>query len=600
MISVNEALGILNNKGYKTPPFIGKWRQTYFGMSLHTTGACPSFKSLATGETRQRSSIQSRGTVYPPGYVSLNYQSIFTTYLLNQHPREPDDIFNWRLSQYRPYTRTPFRKIIDVIKGAIFQDSNYTIDIDDKDDADFIFGNNFNGTDLITYVKNNIEWIVEDPNGVFITIPSAPYYDMLTPKVEAQVFFIPSKNIINLTSDEILFVIKDIAWLVNNQDYFRFQKNSATDKYEHIDHTQKGYYSHQFGRIPAITAGGIWNTQGWFDSWLLAAKAIADDYIGVKSGLQLLNKEAVHPIIVEAESDCPDCDPSGRHNEPCDITPETPNGFRLVRCPTCNGTHSVSHNPGQRMIVPADKMNNKLVQIIGFDMKPNEFLSSEIDKLYDAMLEALHLYYTDTAQSAIAKDRDMETRYQFIQNISNDLFDRVITGLLQNILGLRNVSVNYDGSTTPEASPFEITKPTQFHIKTASQLLADYQAASDSKMPDYVKSRCLEDYVDKQFGGSELMKRKVEIIGQMDIISCTSEADKQTRLLCGAISSRQYQFNVNLPTIIDSIIRLKGRDWFMDSMYDEIKSNVDTLFALIEPIAVTPKAETSQVKLTEN
>lgn len=598
MLTVEQAVEILNNKSYKLPPFITKWRQNYYGMSLHISGACPSFKSLATGRTRQQQSIQFKGMIYPPGYCGLPYQDIFASYLLTQHPREPDDIFNYRLSQYKPYTREPIRRCIDVFKSAIFQDSSYSINIEDKADSDYINGDNFNGMDLVSYLKSNIDWIVEDPNGVFITIPKAAYNETDTEKIEPEVFFIPTKNIIQLSKDEIIFIISDSAWLVNNQDYFKLEKDSK-GKYIAPDKTTGGYYSHQLGRIPHIVAGGVWNTQGWFESWLISCKAIADDFVGVKSGGQLLNKEAVHPMIVEVESECPDCDKSGFNLERCDISEDNPMGVIKTACPTCGGTHSISHNPGQRIIAPAKDMGTNLVQIHQFDMAANKFTSEEIDKLYNRMLSALHLNYIDEAQSGTAKDKDMETRYQFIQNISNDLFGRILYGLITNILSLRNVKVTGDGTTTPAPTKFEINKPMQFQIKTASQLLDDYKSAGESKMPDWVKAKCLEDYVDKQFGGSDVMKCKASLVNQMDILSCANEADKETRMLGGAITNRQWQFSVNLPSILDSLIRLHGQEWLCNTDYDTIKTNVDTIFALIPEIAIVDKANTSAVRQSE-
>jgi len=289
MLSIEAIVNLLNDqgKGYKCPPFIAKWRGVYYGMSLHTTGACPAFRILNPGANaayRTRSRGTNAGYTYPVGFYGWEYQQIFELYLLNRHPREADDTFQWRLSQYRPYTRTPFQKCMDVVSGAIFQDSNYSISLENKDDADYIFGPNFNGYDLISYVRNNLQWICEDPNGVFVTIPKEPGYATTTSQIEPRVYFIPSKDIIAYNDDEIIFNIRDMAWVVNNIGYFRFQKDTKTNKYIHVDEPN-GYYAHLLGRMPCVIAGGIWNTQGWYDSWLNAAKAVADDFVSNKLSL---------------------------------------------------------------------------------------------------------------------------------------------------------------------------------------------------------------------------------------------------------------------------------------------------------------------------
>lgn len=600
MLSIQGILNLLNDKNYKVPPFISKWRGVYYGMSLHTTGACPAFRILKEGANQGNSKLIKDfkgGWIYPVNFYGWQYQQLFELYLLNRHPREPEETFQWRLSQYKPYTRTPFQKCMEVVSGAIFQDSNYSVVMEDKDDNDYIWGANFNNKTLIDYIKSNFQWICEDPNGVFVTIPAEPYYATTTSSIQPRVYFIPSKDIIALTDDEIIFNIRDIAWVVNNIGYFRFQKSNETGKYIHIDGDKGGFYAHLLGRIPMIMAGGIWNTQGFYDSWLNAAKAVADDFVTNKSSEQLVNKEVSHPFIIETSTDCPDCNPSGMISETCEITDETPNGIRLVRCPRCGGTHSISHNPGQRLIAPADDMDKKLVQIINPDVKVNDFHKENCQDIYKAIMEALHMNYIEQAQSGIAKDKDMETRYQFICNISDDIFDRIITGLLIDILSLRNVIVE-EGNTKPAPSSFYITKPTQFQIKTAAQLLEEYKLLIESEMPDYVRRKHIEDYVDKQFGGDEVMKQKTSLINQMDVFAVTTEAEKQSRVLNGAASSRQYQFNSELPGILDNLIRLRGNEWFCNTKYADIKKLVDEEFGkipLIEPLA---KGLTSQDKLT--
>lgn len=599
MLSINAIIDLLNDKSYKCPPFINKWRGIYYGMSLHTTGACPAFRLLnnnAPRSNRNGDKSSQAGWIYPTGFYGRAYQEIFEVYLLNRHPREADETFQWRLSQYRPYTRTPFQKCMEVVSGAIFQDSNYAVVVDNADDAAYIQGNNFNGMDLVSYIKNNFQWICEDPNGRFVTIPKEPYYATTTSKIEPHVYFIPSKDIISMSDDEIIFNIRDIAWVVNNIGYFRFKISPDTGKYIHIDEANGGFYAHMMGRMPNIIAGGKWNTQGFFDSWLNAAKAVADDFVSSKSAEQLVNKEASHPFIVEASTDCPDCN-AGLITVACPVTTETPQGQQLIRCPRCGGSHTISHNPADRMIVPPEQMKEKLIQIINPDVDINKFHKENCKDLYDTMMEALHMHYVEEAQSGVAKDKDMETRYQFILNISNDLFDRIISGIIIDILSLRNVAVQ-DGTVVPAPTGFYITKPTQFQIKTASQLLEEYKTATESQLPDYVRAKHVEDYVDKQFGGDSVLKKKTALVNQMDFLAVATEGDKQSRVLGGACSNRDWQFSVVLPGLLDAVIREKGSEWFVAAKFDDVKAMVDDSFKVIEPVVMVAAANTSQVKQT--
>ena len=89
-MQINHILAILN-KTVKLQPQVletmQRWRDVYYGISLHTTGACPRFRDGATGRT-----------VTPAGYFGQEYQYLFDNYLLNRHPRESEATRNWRYS----------------------------------------------------------------------------------------------------------------------------------------------------------------------------------------------------------------------------------------------------------------------------------------------------------------------------------------------------------------------------------------------------------------------------------------------------------------------------------------------------------------------
>lgn len=583
MLSIQGVTALLNDSSYQTPAVIHKWRDVYYGISLHTTGACPSFRQL-------RGDGRAGEVVYPTGYYGPRYDYLFDTYLLNRHPRESEAIRQWRKSQYKPYTQAPFQQVIDITRGAIFQDSNYSISIDDKDDNDYIQGNNFNGKSLPQFISDSFQSICEDPNGFFVVLPAQPHYATTTSRISPKVYFIPSRNIVGIGDDEMIFELGGTVWCVNTIGYFRFEENEDGE-YEHVDEAYGGYYAHMLGRLPALVAGGIWNTHGFYESWLKAAQAFADEFVSSKSAEQLVNKEVSHPFITAASEECPDCNGTGKISWLNPVTEE----HELVKCANEKCYHGkISHNPADWMIVPAEDMGKQLIQITNPDVNINKFHADNNCELFNGMMRALHLNYIEQAQSAVAKDKDMEGRYQFTLNISNDLFGRLIRGIIIEILSLRSVSMA-EGMPVAAPTDFVIVKPTQFQIKTASDLLADYKRATDASVPDYMKARQLEDYVDKQYGGDEVLKRKTNLINRMDPLAASSEGDKQAKVLGGAISKRSWQFNTYLPSLLDEVIRNKGKEWFVYAAYEAIKMMVDETFALIPEVEAVMGAERSTV-----
>jgi hypothetical protein len=221
------------------------------------------------------------------------------------------------------------------------------------------------------------------------------------------------------------------------------------------------------------------------------------------------------------------------------------------------------------MIAPKEDMDKKLLQIINPDVKINEFHAKNNAGLYDALIASLHLSWIDQAQSGIAKERDAETRYQFVLSISNDWFGRILTSLLDAVLLLRNPNETID---------YIIGKPTQFSIKTSNDLLVEYQLTTQAQMPDYIRARHLQDYTDKQFGGDYAMIKKVDVILQLDKFAVATENEIKTSVDGGAATQRDWQYHRWLPTELDKLIRDYGRIWFSKAKIDEINTIITKNF----------------------
>jgi hypothetical protein len=583
MFLPEDALALINNKNdsrWKTMAHLEKWAGVYYGMSLHLAGACPEFK---VNNVRVR----------PTNWFGRRYQELFDFFLMSRHPRESEITRNWRYSQYRPYTKAPFKKIIDVINGALFQDGDYSITLVDKADNDYIWGNNFSGRDLVNYIQWRMQSIMEDPNGYFVDIPKQAYYETTTTKIEPDVWFINSRDVMWSTDEDFIFKKDEIIWHINQTSIFRYSKKGTTAQYilHPPDDPYGGYYAHSLGYIPADIAGGIWNTYGFFESWLDKAKAIADDFIAVKSSEQLVDKEASHPWIVAASEDCTDCLGAGQRQIDC---PTCPEGKELVPCFKCGGSGQQSRNPGDWQIVPADQMDKDTIKIVSPEIDINKALADKCKNLLLEMLKALNLDYIDQAQSGTAKDKDMETRYQFLINVSNDIYDRVLYNRIKNIIAYRNVSA-VNGVVKPVTYDFTIVKPTQFKIKTAADLLGEYDDSTKAGMPTFIRSRQVQDYVDKQFGGDAVLKRKTSLIVQMDRMSVLPETAKAALVAGGAATVKDWQLSYALPTILDQLVREKGNDWFVNASYEQINVEVETIFATLPVSQVAPVQESVNV-----
>lgn len=558
---------------------IDRWRHVYYNMSLHTTGACPKFIPLDV-----KNLSLDRGWYCPPGYYGEEYQCIFEKRLFSRHPRESEYSRQWRFSQYKPLTKAPFRQIIQVITGAIFQDSNYDIQIESDRDREFIWSNSFMGYDLVRWYANvGIPSIMEDPNGLIIRMPLKPYYEISNGDVEVNLHFINTKDIIFYDGRVLIFKKDEFAFYVDDLVFFRFTRERES-KYIVTTEDAGGYYAHMFGRLPVDVAGGIWNTQGFYDSYLDKAQAPADDFVSSYSAEQMVDKEASHPFIIMANEECGECQGVGKIQEPCDDCPDGQE-FELVNCSACKGKGTMSVSPGDRLTADKKDMELDLVKIVNPDTGINTYHHDKNKDVYDRILHALHLYKVDKAESGEAKAIDQERLYTFVSDISSHIFDKLIYNSISEIIAYRNIGV-INGQTRPINTPFIIQKPTQFQIETAADLLADLKVGAESKVPVYVRSQMLTEYVSKKWSGNDIVKRKNEISLQLDDIATLTPDEKLTMSTIGGITKEELLFSRKLPLIMDQIIREKGKEWFISSNFDVLKAEIERIF---EPMKATIK-----------
>lgn len=561
-------------------------QQVYFEMSLHIDGVTPPFAHLI--DTKKGWGAEGNLEVFRPNFeFMVRYQNIFDCKLLNRHPRESYHTHQWRLSQYKPFTKRPFAQVIQVVSGAVFQDGNYSIIVENDADNKYIWDNNFEGKSLAGYIREHFQDIGNDPNAYFIVKPvlsAAIYRANPSSPIAPGVFYVPSKRTLMNTPDELIWIDNGVWWVANREVYMRFEKRDGD--IVNIDGKGGFYYYHDLGVVPRVKCGGLRNSQGYFDSWFDAAKAVADEYVSAKSAEQLVNKEASHPWITTVSEVCPACDGAKGKTwcTRCNVYVDEcvchdKSNYSLKYCNKCGGTGTVSHNPGEWLEIPYEKMKDNVdfIKITNPSVDINKFHAENNAALFDEMMKALHLFVVDEAQSGVAKAKDMETRYQFIVDISNDIFDRLLPTLLVYVTALRNV-VSVEGVLEPAAAQFTIVKPLQFDIKTATDLLLDYDAAKKSGLPPFMLTRLLDDYVDKQFGGDDVIKRKSAYIIQTDKLAVMTTAETQQLIISGGADSQDVKYHVNVPQILDELIRRNGTEWFVTAPFDTIDQQVQALF----------------------
>jgi hypothetical protein len=544
---------------------IRKWMDVFYEVSLHTKGVRPRFKDL---------SIENGGYITPPRWLGHEYQDIFDRYLMTRHPREPEITRQWRYSQYRPFTKAPFGMLTDILRGAIFQDSQYTLTLPEKEDNDYIWNNNFLNKNLITYCAEILlPALLEDPNGYIVRIPSKPWYEQTAPRVDIDIFFVNSKDLVFVGKSDVVFKRNNYAYWITENAIMRYAKTDGS-QYE-LD--GRGYYATMLGRLPASIAGGIWNTEGYYDSYYDKAVPAANEFISSFSAEQMVDKEASHPWITQIADDCDECHGIGEV-----ATKDYNSGTsKTISCPKCKGRKTVSVNPADRIQISLEdweKVPDGGVRINTPDTSVNKYHRDKNTQIMEMILRALNLLNIDAAQSGTAKSIDLEKLHTFISAVSNNIFDNIIYPIIRDIIAYRNVQATPTG-TVPYVYDFTLIKPTQFQIKTAADLLLELTESTKGNIPGYIRKKQVAEFVDKRFAGDDVFQRKTEVIAELDDLYVYTPDERMTMRTTGEIDLQDLIFSRKLPGILDTLIRERGTHWFKGAKIDEIKDLVDKLIS---------------------
>ncbi len=122
-------------------------------------------------------------------------------------------------------------------------------------------------------------------------------------------------------------------------------------------------------------------------------------------------------------------------------------------------------------------------------------------------------------QTATETKIDQEDKYTFLLQISREVFE-----LLQASMDAHGYMRWGD---TYENNRIEIIAPNEFSIRSSSELTAEYQIASDAKLPTIFQQRILMENLKQRFKGDSVMERKLEIVQQADPLMTKTDMDIQ-------------------------------------------------------------------------
>lgn len=105
-------------------------------------------------------------------------------------------------------------------------------------------------------------------------------------------------------------------------------------------------------------------------------------------------------------------------------------------------------------------------------------------------------------------------------------------------------------------------------------MLSEYTAGKQAGIPAFIRQRMAIDFVDKQYNGDALMKKKAQLITQLDGLSVLSTDELLSMKNAGAITDAELLYSRKLPAVIDALIRDKGEHWFLNTKTELIEKEL--------------------------
>jgi len=500
--------------------------------------------------------------------------------LLNDYrPNEPAEIHGYRLRIWQPITKSSSKRAISVIQ-RINNSRYYSIDFPAQPDSI---------TDTLeTYLTTNyprfdslIHWLFDvalkdmlnDPNGVVavlpidLDVPDNEYYQPYTFCYRSDQVIDKGENYYTILLDEKSPVKVGQVEKMEGNIYYVFTETQliefrqvgvkADDKYE-----QTTLLTYNLSDPPVFELGGEYVSGTYpmiYESFMSGILPFWNDAVREYSDKQANFVQHVYLERVEMQVRCDarGCVPQEELQGMYGI--KSGDGCKV--CERCSGTGYISGRSPYGITVVKDKdwkEGQEKMEFPGVTYidKPTEIvtlLTDDIKELIKKGFEAINMDILNEVgenQSGVAKTIDRSDLDSFLLSISNRLFN--IYSMAAYYIGyFRYSNVLQDWQ---DYLP-DVNKPTNFDVLTSGMLADILQAAKQAKLNPHLIDELEKDYVNKQFGSNEKLRRKHTLYIELDPLSNVSEEDKYTRLINGGITRTDYIVSSNIKQFVNRALQ---------------------------------------------
>lgn len=560
-----ELYSKLSNGKLAPPAHKKRWEEASDRICVHAKGIRPQFVNQ---RNRKGEWVRGAGGLVTPANYEERYQYLFDNYILNRHPNEQEEHYQFRLSVYPLLAKEVYLKGKAQVGGSIFQTSQYTIAANDEAGQQYLDGIEFDKNIREKY----FEHILTDPYGKF-AIVEGHFSEFGTDEPAQPVIeIVESRHIMHYDGESILFCAQE---KVQGRKLLYFLDRGICVKLLQSDDRKKwsydvvAVYQHNLGVLPVVDNGKY-----LFEPFVTWADLIARNF----SDDEIVAKNNNYPHIQMVESTCDKCQGGGTAPIPCDTCD---GGFEEGVCDKCSGRGTISRNPGEIIVFKENQMlpsergmqMPKMLEFINPDVAISKNSFERCWKIYEAGLRSLHLKHTEEAQSGVAKAIDREQLYLLISTVSNHIF-YIADKLLMFVFGYLDMGIS-------EQKPYTIEQPTQFQIKTESDIQDEMIALKDADLS--VRRQKTDEYMQVVYSGNAVELKKWNVVKVWDDLYCMTSDDINSAKLNGGATNEDVLRHTKAEKLLNRLVLVKGKEWFINASIQEITDILDTELAAITP-----------------
>jgi len=483
-------------------------------IQIHSTGARPKY------------SVQHE-SVTPETY-NKKFDKLFKHRLLNRHPNESDDSYNWRLSIYSPIAKEIIDRFINFVKGSIMQTNSYVVSLDAETSEVF------SEEKIADLIDQAIDFTINNPQG-FMAVIVKDYDGMPTSVAIPSIEFIEPDHVKMYDDNSIAFVCDGKLYFLDKN----IQVVRPIGKGEPIQ------ISHNFGSIPAWACDN--NFVQPFVHWAdLLVRNMSDD--------EMMTKQYSYPIKQLVESECSECVGTGIIQTQDDLTQQ----WMPHKCKTCSGKGTISINPGEVYTISESrlaKLGGTLPDVARFitpDVGIPEYHLRRWQTFYERCEKSLYLNKKiNGTESGDAKKEDRKDQYTYLLAFANHIFNN-----LKRALTYSSAYVNYNGQSGRfEAAEVIVQSPKRFDLMSDIELVDEMlmvQAKSDDSM---VLSEVQYAVANNIYRGDDVLIKINEILYQTDQLYGISGVALQRKYLSGMYTEREKMLHEKGYRILINIAR---------------------------------------------